>query len=82
MVGMCLLKIGEDVDEVLRIIEELIEAIDDDLFEHFGGDGFGGAGLFNFGSGADILTVIIAIELFGGLPVHGASTARAFDDGR
>ena len=82
MVGVCLLKIGEDVDQVLRIIEELMEAVRDDLFEYLGGDGFGGAGLFEFGSGADVLTVVIAIGLFGGLPVHGAATARAFDNGR
>lgn len=78
---MSLLKFREDVDEVLRIIEELIEAVDDNLFKHFGRDGFGGAGLFYFGSGTDVLTVIIAIGLFGGLPVHGAATAGAFDNG-
>lgn len=80
-VGMQGLKFREDVDQVVRVVKKFIQSIEDELFENFGGDGFGGAGLFIFGSGADVLTVVVTIGLFGGLPIEGAAAAGAFSDG-
>lgn len=69
-VGMDGFEFSKDVDQVLGIFEKIIQSINDEFFKHFGGDGFGGAGLFVFGSGADVLTVILAIGLLGGLTIE------------